>query len=400
MSRRGSEIKVGVLILTALAILLAAVLLVGEKDHLFSRKSVYYVRFGNVLGLTEGNPVQLSGVNVGRVTSIVVPEDVEKDLLEVWISIDRRYANRVREDSMARIKTLGLLGDRYIEITSGSAAAALIPSGQEIPTAPTTDVEQLLASGEDVMENITAISVSLKDILRQVASGDSVVGAFLAPPGPGEKSAQEIREGVVRTLASLERTAATLETGEGTLPRLIHDDTLAQRIDSAAGHLEQVLANVDEGKGLLPRMINDPEAGDRMMASLKAFETTTTELQQLVTELRQGEGLLPRLLEDGEYADQITADLQRLIKNLSEVSDKLSRGDGTVAQLIDDPSLYQAMNDIVIGVNESRLLRWLIRNRQKKGIEKRYDEAQSGAVTEEPSETLTEKPLAEPPPAP
>ncbi|MCB1056689.1 MAG: MCE family protein [Acidobacteria bacterium] len=399
MSRSNAQVKVGIVVLTALAILLVTVVLVGEKDHLFSHKNHYFVRFSNVLGLTEGNPVQLSGVNVGKVDRIVVPEDIKQDLLEVWISVDRRYANRVREDSMARIKTLGLLGDRYIEITSGSAAAEVIPSGEEIPTAPTTDVEQLLASGEDVMENVTAISASLKDILAKVASGDSVVGAFLSPPEPGEKSSKEIRQGVVRTLASLEKTAKAMESGDGTLPRLIHDDELANRLDSAVGHLEQVLTKVDQGDGLLPTMLNDPESAERLKTSLAAFEATTTELQGLVTDLRQGDGLLSRLLEDDAYADQVTDNLEKLLRNLREVSEKLSRGDGTAAKLIDDPSLYQAMNDIVVGVNESKMLRWLIRNRQKKGIKKRYHEAH-GQAEAPPEEAAAPPVVAEPPPAP
>jgi hypothetical protein len=52
----------------------------------------------------------------------------------------------------------------------------------------------------------------------------------------------------------------------------------------------------------------------------------------------------------------------------------VSRGDGTAAKLINDPQIYDAVNDVIIGINESRILRWLIRNRQKKGIEKRYED--------------------------
>ena len=57
-----------------------------------------------------------------------------------------------------------------------------------------------------------------------------------------------------------------------------------------------------------------------------------------------------------------------------------------MAKLIDDPALYQAMNDIVIGVNESKFLRWLIRNRQEKGIEKRYDDAVEAGEAPPPSQ--------------
>jgi len=60
------------------------------------------------------------------------------------------------------------------------------------------------------------------------------------------------------------------------------------------------------------------------------------------------------------------------VDRLSEASRKLTEGQGTVPMLLNDPQIYDAVNDVIIGVNESRILRWLIRNRQKKGLERRY----------------------------
>jgi hypothetical protein len=84
---------------------------------------------------------------------------------------------------------------------------------------------------------------------------------------------------------------------------------------------------------------------------------------------------VPRLLTDAAYADRVTGELEAVVRNLSEVSEKLNRGEGTVPRLINEPDVHDAVQDILIGVNESRLLRWLIRNRQRAGIETRYREA-------------------------
>ncbi|MDY7096006.1 MAG: MlaD family protein, partial [Acidobacteriota bacterium] len=255
MSLKSPELRVGAVVLTALVILLAAVLLVGEQDHLFSQKNEYFIRFPNVLGLTPGNPVQLSGVNVGRVDRIVVPDEIEKQMLEVWISVDERYAQRLRTDSQASIKTLGLLGDKYIEITSGTATAEELPSGAEIETAPTTELDELLASGGDMMDNLVAISVSLKDLLVQIQSGEGYLGALIATPGPGEPTAQEMRADLAATLHSFSLAASALENGDGTLPRLINDPNLANRLDASLERLEGILADVSEGDGMLPMML-------------------------------------------------------------------------------------------------------------------------------------------------
>jgi hypothetical protein len=83
------------------------------------------------------------------------------------------------------------------------------------------------------------------------------------------------------------------------------------------------------------------------------------------------------MLHDEELAEEMTTDLRELLSRLNSVSAKLTEGDGTVAQLLNDPEIYQSLNDILIGIDESWMLRWLIRNRQKKGIEVRYKEEQA-----------------------
>ena len=116
---RGREVRVGTLLLAALAALAVGIFFLGRESNLFVSKNEYFVRFKTVAGLKPGNPVELNGVDVGKVKRVILPREVDQSAIQVWIAIDRRYAERVREDSQARIKTLGLLGDKYVEITSG-----------------------------------------------------------------------------------------------------------------------------------------------------------------------------------------------------------------------------------------------------------------------------------------
>jgi hypothetical protein len=77
-------------------------------------------------------------------------------------------------------------------------------------------------------------------------------------------------------------------------------------------------------------------------------------------------------MNDKAYADQSLAEFTGLVRQLNESVAKLNAGQGTAGKMINDPSVYESINDILIGINESKLLRWMIRNRQEKGIEKRY----------------------------
>ncbi|HYH44963.1 MAG TPA: MlaD family protein, partial [Thermoanaerobaculia bacterium] len=168
--------RVGLLVLAAVAVLALGVFLIGDQNNLFSRKNRYYIDFGSVSGVKPGNPVQLNGVDVGTVDQVILPTDPARKLIRVWITVDRAYAGRVRTDSRARIKTLGLLGDKFVEITSGSPTFPIVPSDGNIQAASASNVDAILASGEDVMDNVVTISHQLNSILARMDRGEGLLG--------------------------------------------------------------------------------------------------------------------------------------------------------------------------------------------------------------------------------
>src|ERR1043165_7205043 len=87
---------------------------IGSEQKIFSRKNEYKVRLDSVSGLAEGNPVKISGVTVGVVKDINLPRDPKQKDVDIELMVDRKYAERIRSDSRARLKKLGLLaGDSY-----------------------------------------------------------------------------------------------------------------------------------------------------------------------------------------------------------------------------------------------------------------------------------------------
>jgi phospholipid/cholesterol/gamma-HCH transport system substrate-binding protein len=364
------EVKVGLLVVLAFVILGAAVFLVSERRNLFALKNRYYIQFETVLGLAPGSPAQLNGVTVGSVRKVVLPESVDEEFLTVWIDVDRRYGDRVREDSTARIKTLGLLGDKFIEISSGSPASPLIPSGGYIPAAPPTDVEKLLATGGDAVQNTVAISYSLRNILARMEAGEGILGELLTDSEAGRTA----KQGLVAIMEAVRDITQQIQSGEGTLGQLIMDDGLAVELDAAVERFNRVVSSLEEGDGLVADLLHNEETRDRVQNLLLNLDKTTASLSATADQLSSGEGLLPAMLNDEEMASQMLGDLQQMLQNLNLVSEKLATGEGTLGRLIEDPQIYDALNDIVVGIEESKMLRWLIRNRQKSGIKVRYDE--------------------------
>lgn len=419
--------RVGLVILIAAVVLAAGIFVIGDKNNLFTTKNRYYVDFNSVSGLKPGSPVELNGVTVGTIQRVDLPENPWKRQIRVWLEIESRYANRIRgpqdpsqrvanqPGSAARIKTLGLLGDKFIEINSGSPGYPVIPPDGLIPAAQPTNVDALIASGEDVMDNVVEISSSLNKILDRMERGEGVLGQ-LTKDTPQSK---RLQESLVGTSESLQRIASTIEHGEGPIPRMLNDRALADQLARSLDRFEGILTQAQEGQGLLPALLNDPSARNQFNDTLASLNKVAQDLQRFTADLETSEALLPRLVKDEEYGREVADQVRQFVERLNEISAKVSDGPGTASKLINDPQIYDAVNDVIIGVNESRILRWLIRNRQKKGIETRYEETkkaieeQGGTVppldkgpdiieekSEEPKPEETPPPAAEPAPPP
>jgi len=366
------EVKVGLLVIAAFVVLGIGVFLVSERRNLFTLKNTYFIELQTVSGLGQGSPVHLDGVGVGSIQSIVLPERVEQKMLTVWVTAERRYAERIREDSLAMIKTLGLLGDKYIDISSGTTHSPIIPAGGNIPAAPPTDVDRLIATGGDVMGNVVSISYSLRVILERMEAGEGLLGSLTTDSEAG----MQAKSALLEVIESTRQITEQIQAGNGTLARLINDDSLATKLEGSVDQLDGLLTDLRQGAGALPALLNDPQTREKLDLLLGGFQQTSERLAAITGAIQSGDGLLSKIVNDDDFARQLTQELQQLLQNLRVVSERIAQSQGTLGMLISDPEIYEAMNDIIVGVDESSMLRWLVRNRQKKGIKKRYQTEQ------------------------
>jgi len=191
------------------------------------------------------------------------------------------------------------------------------------------------------------------------------------------EAGEEVGEQLEATMSAVRKAAEGLSDRRGAVGRLLHDRELAERLASAIERLESVLAKAESGAGPLPALLDDAATKERLDRILANLEETTEKLGAVAGKLAKdgSQALGPKLLDDEEFGREVGAELTALLRNLREVAEKLNKGDGSAARLLNDPQFAQAGEDILVGVNESRILRWFIRNRQKKGIERRYEDS-------------------------
>ena len=384
--------RVGLVVFVALVAFAIGIFMVGQRASLFTRKVDYRIHFQSAAGLTTGNAVRLSGVTVGNVTEVALSEKPGDSTVTVTVSIERRMASRIRTDTTASIKTIGLLGDKYIELIGGSSEAAEIAPGGEIPPAREAGIEKLLAGGEGLLGDLTEIARSLKVILGRTEKGKGLLGELTSDSDEGKSIGMNLNQ----TLHQLSATLEKINSGRSFAGKLLADErygretgkALQDAIGSASRAFGVIADDLQNGKGALPALMADPEGKQKVYGLIDNLSAAGVSLARASSDLDRGKGLLPVLLHDEAFAADFRRHLTNLTMHLDSISEKLDQGDGSIGRLINDPALYDAANDIVVGVDESKLLRWLVRDRQKKGIEKRYEresaKAKAGSSTSEP----------------
>src|SRR5262252_5968562 len=195
----GKRFRVGIVVLIALAAVMIGIFMVGQRAHLFVKKFPYETRFDSASGLVAGNPVRLNGVTVGNVLEVVLSPNPADRTVRVVYDVDRRAAPRLRKGTRASIKTIGLLGDKYIDLAGGTAEEPEVEVGGQIPAAPGAGIEKLLEGSGDLVTDLSAIARSLKNILARTEQGFFFLDAVTTESEESERLGNSLNA----TLASL-----------------------------------------------------------------------------------------------------------------------------------------------------------------------------------------------------
>ncbi len=377
------NLRIGAFTVVTTAIFGIAILTIGSRQQLFQHHTRYNTTFRNVLGLQPGAPVNLDGVTVGFVEEISLPIDPSAQRITVRFTVKAAYTERIRQDTAASIKTLGLLGDKYLELSGGSPAAPRVLEGGRVKGEDPAELNKFVESGEDVVDNVLAISSSLRVILRRIEAGEGLLGELTVSPEEGEQMVQTIHH----LLESVQALVTKVEQGQGLLGRLVNDEKLADSLitnvqdtsKAVRGVADTVSADLVRDDTAYAALMRDPQGAQVMRDSLAALKTATEALAAAAEELATGNGTLPRLMKDEAYADSFLDDLHGLVSAMRSVADKIDQGDGAAGAFVNDPQLYVDIENVVRGVEHSKIVSWFIRNRREKGEELTAEEAEQHA---------------------
>ncbi len=299
------EILVGLFMFTVL-IALSIFTIVLSRENMLKASHQYEFVFSEISGLRDGDNVYLRGMNVGRVKQITL----EENRVHVYTTLD--VPIRLRHGYKIEVVNSSMLGGKNLKIYEGPDTAELLGDNVTILGTPP----------KDIIEELSKAVGGLQEMIESVSKGQGTLGKLM--------NDDTIYNNLLSVSENLKATAAGLEEGRGTIGKLLHDDSVYNDASNVVANLKGVSEMLANGEGTIGRLLHEEEMYEDarvLMANLK----------EISARLEAGQGTLGKLLnEDSTMFD----DLEVTMHNVREITDTINAGEGTLGKLVRDAKLY------------------------------------------------------------
>ena len=173
---QGFKVRLGLFVAGGLALFVIAVFIIGKQKNLFNPVYKLTTTFYNVSGLQVGNNIRYSGINVGTVDRIKIIND---STVKIDMFIRKEVSQFIKSDCEVAIGSEGLIGDRLLHITQGSTDAPVAKDGQHLNSAEPVETDAIMASLQVTAGNAEIISQELAEIMIKVNSGNGTLGRLI-----------------------------------------------------------------------------------------------------------------------------------------------------------------------------------------------------------------------------
>jgi len=284
------NLRTGLLFVGGLGLAAILGLIIGKNTSLLASHNTARLFISDIKGLSEGAMVAISGKKIGVVKSMDFAEQNDSTGVVVTLDIVNEHFRLVTQDSRATIKSLGVLGDKYIEISIGRQGP------------PLQEGEYIAVDAEPGFDDLTSSAI--------------------------------------KTMNTIQDISAKINKGEGTIGRLISSNELNDKLMKAASNIESMSNAIMYGDGAVARMVNDRAIGGHL-ASL------VTNLSEITASLKSGEGTLGKMIVDESAYNTLTS----LFSMADSLFAQLNNRSGNIGKLTKDDALYRHLDHSILSLD-------------------------------------------------
>ncbi len=274
-----NKIKLGIFISLGILVFIVAIYFIGEGQQLFRNTFHLSAIFKDVAGLQAGNNVRLSGVNVGTIKDITIVSDTS---VRVEILIDESTQKFIKKDAIAIIGSEGLMGNKVLIINPGTGGKKDIENDDVIETIQPISMDDIMQSLNTTISNTSRITGDLSRITKNIESGKGTIGRLIMD--------ESWRENFDSTFTNLKNGSVgfkTLMDKSDELGDILTSlKTTIDNTTSITGDLSKITYSIHEGDGIIGRLLMDKTWGRNFDSTFVNIKESTNNLNILMKEAR------------------------------------------------------------------------------------------------------------------
>ncbi len=310
------QLKVGTMILVALLVMIVAVYQLGRAANLFTERYELVALLQNANGLREGGSVTVAGQLAGTVKSIrFLPVDGDTTRnLAVVLQLDKKLTDQIRADSRGKVRTLGLLGDKIVDISPGTPRHAVMAEGDTIIMGESLDYEQVIGQASAAVDDMVQLTHDLREITGGMVRGEGTMGQLITN--------RSLYDELTSTLTRTNQMMARMQNPNGTFGRMLDDPAMYQNMTKMIASVDSLVVQMSSSEGTLGKLLRD----DSLHTSLVGIAQRGDSLMKMLT---QGDGFANKMLSDQKLYDQLNkavTDLNAILEDVRRNPGKYTKG--------------------------------------------------------------------------
>jgi phospholipid/cholesterol/gamma-HCH transport system substrate-binding protein len=325
LTRWNTDLKVGLFILLSVVALFFMTLKIGGTIPIFGKRGEQQliIIFNRVSGVSEKSNVKMAGVDIGKVRSI----ELEGRKAKVTIDLDEGV--KIPVDSVASIRSSGLLGEKFIDINPGESDTYLENRAVLPKSIDPTDIDEMMTKLSSALDDIQLFTRTLRESFAADEDGEgglkSVVDNLI-----------EMTESVNRIVSDNEKNLNAIMNNATSATKLLKEILAENRanIKATIENVKKLTENIDE-------VVAENRAN--LKEGIENFKDLTGNIDTVVAENRENFRVsMENLKKSSEKLDEIMASIQ-------QISGKMEKGEGTIGKLIQEDDVYENLSKTLMG---------------------------------------------------
>ena len=265
-----ANLKVGLTVFIGIVILFLAIFLVGTEGNYFTGKYSIKMFVTDIEGLSEGSLVSLGGLKIGSVSKMEFINTKDQKGILISLRVNEKHKQQITGNSTAEIKTIGLLGDKFINITIGSVEYPPLKDGDFIKVKHSPSLSQIGEQIDPVLADLKDVTANLKKITGSIANGEGGLGKII--------NNKEFGDDLEDVLSDIHSFTAAIKDRKGSLGKFLFDEELYSNTNGLVKNLRTVSDSITNGNGTIGKLLADNSLYDNLNKLSQSLNNVTEKL--------------------------------------------------------------------------------------------------------------------------